>query len=217
MNNKVIISILSHDYGIGFSICPNCNILGEGLIDDDYVSHPMIWCDECGSQFIIDAPLEDYLDKYKIDNIKLNKENIKQLKKLLNDTTNNNDIEELKQSFYTFNLMYVKQLINNDLSYYYSNKLISQENINKFIDSNYDNNLRRELKIKKIKLEDIDPEFIINNTKYFNIAIDCESYNIHNPKNKYPYNFSLTHDGTYIYYKCIDTNNNTVFGYYGGD
>ncbi len=184
------------------AICPACKKYGYQLLDySEDCSIPMIHCWDCGFHAVLNLKRDFLLYltnfcpiyyKYSIFEKQLYDLYVETIK--TKEPKNIQKIYTIKQWF-KIDLLKVKRILNEDLFKYHSDKKLSQEDVKRIIESDFDGNIIAKLKLtenKEIEDKKIDK-------KLFNISLECNSYNINQPVNPYPENFDLSYDGRVIY------------------
>ncbi len=217
---KIVIAF-DTKYDEHFVFCPCCLKYSEdNLIYNDYVTTTMLWCDNCDARCVLDLSTDIKIDEIK----KLTKigdvDALKKSHSEFNYKSLNNINENYIQNyeFFYVDLLFIENVINCDLDYYYRDTLLNQNDTIQFIESKYNKEIMEKFNIKKYN----DTFFGFNLTqddydKHFNLSIECSSYNANCPKIKYPNSFNLDHDGVYVHLKCKNNNNETKYVTYWGD
>lgn len=150
-------------------ICGFCNELSD-LVDYDYVTKPMLWCNGCGSRSILDLDLSQQKTNEGYDLSTMEKISDTKTRNLLDNmkckyNPYNLSIEEIKRDstelFYVPSL-YITRVIGDNMMRYRATREIGQENINEVLNSHYmteknyiwgefDKNLMEKYGVVKIK------------------------------------------------------------------
>ena len=193
-----------------FMFCPFCkSVSGNNVIFSDYVTLPMLWCDACGARSVLDMQLK-FNDEHGLDLIG----DMNELKHTHPDLNYNIDsldkyiLEDINvYKYYYVNLLFIEKVTNGQLSDYNSDILLERDDVCKFIESNYSDELKSNLNLTYITLNDNDPTFTV--------YLACDSYNSVNPLISYPTNFSMAHDGCCIYLQCNKGGESFCVTYWG--
>ncbi len=145
--------------------------------------------------------------------------------------------KQVLQHTFSVEFVFITLVINSDLGLFQSKEKQTQEKIRQFIENDYGRNGLNidglmaldffECDDKKYKyLEnvpkstmDADSEKIMFSDKSYNMALECNSFNIENPKIPYPKNFSMDHGGSYVFCQgyVLDKPNEIIYSRYWGD
>ncbi len=201
--------------------CPECgeftNEDGSGPhIPGDYCEESMLWCNcaipHRGFRGVLELDYEQKnLYKYEFKDI-LPFEIPDRLK--------------VGYKWFKIPLIFINRIVNYQLYLHYSDIPLANQDVVEFINSNFDTKIQTRIK-KRYKSEKEDDSNLPDEDEYkeihgeepdnlFNIAIDCKSYNIWNPKIPYPKNFDDNHEPG-MYYEYFDKNNNPVIHRFSDD
>lgn len=210
--------------------------IADGFELDDYVTKPMLWCDSCGARCMFDTTCDELLrtDPYyinvpgrvkKLGHISLFFKMYPHLEsKIKNKIYTEENINNSK-IFYEVNLLKINRVVNWKLVHYIKSaeefvKCInsnislptpSQEDLRRFIASNYDKKIADEIGLNDAWITD---------TSLMQLGIECGTYNAERPIRPYPKNFYLDHDGVYVNLECScirDKKEKILYENYWGD
>ncbi len=198
------------------TLCPLCNYIDDSYEDlqiEDYVTQPMLWCDNCGCRLVLDLK-HNYDDNYDYN---YNTENLLfNVSEEVKDIFENIIIEDNIQNPLIFGIPLVKihKVVNRDLYKYgvKESQSLSQKELIKFINSDFDLENNPKFYKKPKKKEDyykptsdsedlgifIDtPDRIID----FDVGLIIDDYNVDKVNEICP-KLDLSHDGRCVYLQC---------------
>jgi hypothetical protein len=158
--------------------CPFCNVKNKRveIMDDDYITMPMLWCNNCGARAFIDGIHDDNHDYLSSPNYKP-REDIK--------------CEYTTSCYkYTFPLLKIVRVVDHKMNRYITDMKLTDEQVIEIMQNKYSKELKEKYKLKKNKDSKGNPNF--------NFSLPCDSYNIQDEKISYPDEIDLSHDGVYI-------------------
>ena len=185
-------------------VCPFCHAFEKRNVQiEDYVERPMLWCDGCGARSVLDLPLEFEVAALDSDPVVETLGACEDLKRLDPDAHPRDHPahrEEVKLDAYRFfrvPLLWIRRAVCAGLDRYRTTRALSQPELRRFVASNYDGSIQRELGLEKRKKRLRDPHEVD-----LALGIECQSYNAEKPAVPYPPHFALDHDGIYAYLEC---------------
>jgi hypothetical protein len=176
-------------YDLKLAICPFCNFKwtsgfeytpddpGSMIDYGEYVTIPMLQCNNCSAHSFIDAPAEHgYADE---------------------DGTIYISKYQKSGDGYLFPLIKVQRVIDNNMLEYITDTKLTDEQVIELMKCNYNTELLNKYNITKLRPSD-SIEDIVLDTNNFNISLPCNSYNVEQPEIPYPKEFDPSHGGIYI-------------------
>lgn len=214
--------VFQSDVGEPAAVCGFCKT-AQDLQYADYVTKPMIWCDECGARIVLDIPLnydfdlteknlpevarsEVTIDKYHIGwTIRLGKY-----------------VSDPNTKFYKANALFIKRVLDRNLDDYQATRILTQEQIAEALLAvvrNYpdkrpiDQSTLDRLGIIK-RGDDINIETMKSSD--MDLSVECNSYDAMQPAKPYPTGMHLEHDGINVWLE-VDTPRGIEYETYWGD
>lgn len=227
-----------------FICCPTCNTFNNVCDDDrscnkknvyleieDYVQHPMLWCDDCGALVILLKDTVKMVSKEYIESKNPNYFNNKEHKEILDNP---------KSKFVSVTNAFIKKFTPNSLSCFESKKQLSSDETSLFSEKwnkfesvckpkmheeldrifNEQSKTYQEYMNLLINCENEQIKIFLNSNetavKYgithsnfntddrtiLNISVDVNSYDINKPTIPYVQSIKTHHDGCHIYVLC---------------
>ena len=202
------------------AICPGCFKIGRGgggenvLEYRDYVTKPTILCDcawikehEPGFRAVLKISIDKlkYLEKNMPKPVSLPQEYVDKLKydEFFKELVSENTL------FYKFPFAFITRVVASNLSGYSSKVPLTREQITEFVNSECSDEVAKKYNIEtldedKYDVSDLDPDRPNMMRNLFNLSLECNSYNIAKPIVPYPKNFSLDHDGVFVFYEYFE-------------
>jgi hypothetical protein len=190
-------------------LCPFCGNVGE-LQHEDYVTAPMIWCDNCGARSVLKLPLDrgnvDFAgcERYEPSDLE-----IVAFRKLHH---HNSCTFETTTKYYKVPVEKIAFVANCELlPYKAGEKIPSLTDIAKLIESDYSKDIVEELGL--LECDDDEIGYSLYEPQHpLNLKVPCDSWNVVEPKVPYPKGFHTHHDGIEV---GVELENGTVVYYWG--
>lgn len=246
---EYIFDILNNDISVQecddlFICCPTCNIINDVnfcndsrdcskkyvyLEIEDYVEHPMLWCDDCGALIILLKDTIKMVSKEYIETKNPNYFNNKEHKEILNNP---------KNKFVSVRNAFIKKFTPTTFLRFESKRQLSSDETSLFSEEwnrcESDIEIKTELNILEEQYKTYEM-YLNSKTKYkneriktfletneivvkygilmsndnhaddrtiLNISVDVNSYDINKPAVPYVQSINTNHDGCHIYVLC---------------
>lgn len=184
------------------AVCPYCYSCRRGDFQiEDYVTKPMLWCSECGARCVTSLTMPSHNMSTASPQLPTVGEWRFVLMRCPLATVKSKDLNLEHYLFYCVSLLKIMRVMNAELSEFTADRSLSQGWIRDFVEGGYNEEFGLMLGIKKRTgkypaYEDEDTEVDMS------LSLDCRSYNAALPKNPYPSNYELRHDGVYVNLEC---------------